>query len=39
MILGIYDRYGVKIFKGNKNTGYKWNGSINKTQKVSTGNY
>ncbi|AYN02672.1 T9SS type B sorting domain-containing protein [Chryseobacterium sp. 3008163] len=39
MILGIYDRYGVKIFEENKDTGYKWDGSINETKKVSTGNY
>lgn len=39
LILGIYDRYGVKIFEGNKDTGYKWDGTINKTKKVSTGNY
>lgn len=39
LVLGIYDRYGVKIFEGNKDTGYKWDGTINKTKKVSTGNY
>ncbi|AYN01190.1 gliding motility-associated C-terminal domain-containing protein [Chryseobacterium sp. 3008163] len=39
LLLGIYDRYGVKIFEGNKDTGYKWDGTINKTKKVSTGNY
>ncbi|MBW7675732.1 T9SS type B sorting domain-containing protein [Chryseobacterium chendengshani] len=39
LILGIFDRYGVKIFEGNKDTGFKWDGTINKTKKVSTGNY
>ena len=39
LVLGIFDRYGVKIFEGNKDTGYKWDGTINKTKKVSTGNY
>lgn len=39
LLLGIYDRYGVKIFEGNKDTGFKWDGTINKTKKVSTGNY
>jgi gliding motility-associated-like protein len=39
LVLGIFDRYGVKIFEGNKETGYKWDGTINKTKKVSTGNY
>ncbi|CAD7808670.1 hypothetical protein CHRY9390_01869 [Chryseobacterium aquaeductus] len=39
LILEIFDRYGVKIFEGNKDTGYKWDGTINKTKKVSTGNY
>lgn len=39
LILGIFDRYGVQIFEGNKDTGYKWDGTINKTKKVSTGNY
>jgi hypothetical protein len=27
------------IFKGNKDIAYKWDGNINKTQKVSTENY
>ena len=39
LVLGIFDRYGVKIFEGNKDTGYKWDGTIGKTKKVSTGNY
>ncbi|MDF2552984.1 MAG: gliding motility-associated C-terminal protein [Chryseobacterium sp.] len=39
LVLGIFDRYGIKIFEGNKDTGYKWDGTINKTKKVSTGNY
>ncbi len=39
LVLSIFDRYGVKIFEGNKDTGYKWDGTINKTKKVSTGNY
>lgn len=39
LVLGIFDRYGVKIFEGNKEAGYKWDGAINKTKKVSTGNY
>ncbi|AZA75749.1 T9SS type B sorting domain-containing protein [Chryseobacterium indoltheticum] len=39
LVLGIFDRYGIKIFEGNKDTGYIWDGTINKTKKVSTGNY
>lgn len=39
LVLGIFDRYGIKIFEGNKDTGFKWDGTINKTKKVSTGNY
>lgn len=39
LVLGIFDRYGIQIFEGNKDTGYKWDGTINKTKKVSTGNY
>nr|WP_314495298.1 gliding motility-associated C-terminal domain-containing protein [uncultured Chryseobacterium sp.] len=39
LILGIFDRYGTKIFEGNKDTGFKWDGTINKTKKISTGNY
>ena len=39
LVFGIYDRYGVQIFEGNKDTGYKWDGTINKSKKVSTGNY
>ena len=39
LVLGIFDRYGVKIFEGNKETGYKWDGTINRTKKVSTATY
>ncbi|KQR93874.1 hypothetical protein ASG01_08425 [Chryseobacterium sp. Leaf180] len=35
----IYDRYGVQIYQGTKENGYKWNGTINGGKKVNTGNY
>ncbi|KPH14791.1 gliding motility protein [Chryseobacterium sp. ERMR1:04] len=39
LILTIFDRYGAKMHEGNKNNGYKWDGSTNGGQKVATGNY
>lgn len=39
LLVQIYDRYGVQIYQGTKENGYKWNGSINGGKKVNTGNY
>ncbi|WP_082498369.1 gliding motility-associated C-terminal domain-containing protein [Chryseobacterium sp. Leaf180] len=39
LVFGIFDRYGIQIFRGDKASGYIWDGTINKTKKVSTGNY
>lgn len=39
LVFGIFDRYGVKIHEGNKDNNYKWDGTINGSKKVSTGNY
>lgn len=39
LALGIFDRYGVKIYEGTKDNGCKWDGTINGGKKVSTGNY
>jgi gliding motility-associated-like protein len=35
----IFDRYGSKIFQGDKSNGYKWNGTLGGSKRVSTGNY
>lgn len=39
LVVNIFDRYGSQIFQANKTNGYKWNGTTNGTNKVSTGNY
>lgn len=39
LTFSIYDRYGAKIFLGDKINGYKWNGTTNGSKRVSTGNY
>ncbi|MDH6251219.1 gliding motility-associated-like protein [Chryseobacterium sp. H1D6B] len=38
LVFNIFDRYGTKIFQGDKTNGYKWNGTIG-SKVVSTGNY
>lgn len=37
--IGIFDRYGYKIFQADKSNGYKWAGTTNGSKKVPTGNY
>ncbi|MGE8535923.1 MAG: gliding motility-associated C-terminal domain-containing protein [Chryseobacterium sp.] len=37
--IGIFDRYGYKIFQADKTNGYKWAGTTNGSKKVPTGNY
>lgn len=39
LVIGIFDRYGSKIFQADKSNGYKWNGTTNGSTKVSTGSY
>ena len=39
LVFSIFDRYGIKIHEGNKQNGYKWDGSVNGIGKVPTGNY
>lgn len=39
LVVNIFDRYGSQVFQANKANGYKWNGTTNGTNKVSTGNY
>ncbi|MCU7615375.1 gliding motility-associated C-terminal domain-containing protein [Chryseobacterium sp. GMJ5] len=39
LIFDIFDRYGTKIYQGNKENGYKWAGTTNGSKKVSTGSY
>ena len=38
LTFSIFDRYGVKIFEGNKDRGYKWDGTV-VGKRISTGNY
>ncbi|MGH1517580.1 T9SS type B sorting domain-containing protein [Chryseobacterium sp. JK1] len=38
LVFNIFDRYGSKIYEGNKLNGYKWDGSI-AGKKVPTGTY
>ena len=38
LTFGIFDRYGVKLFEGNKDKGYKWDGTVG-GKRISTGNY
>lgn len=37
-IFSIFDRYGSKIYEGNKLNGYQWDGTVG-GKKISTGNY
>ncbi|MGN7708212.1 gliding motility-associated C-terminal domain-containing protein [Chryseobacterium sp. 22543] len=37
--IGIFDRYGYKMFQADKTNGYKWAGTTNGSKKVPTGNY
>lgn len=39
LVFDIFDRYGNRIHQGNKDNGYKWDGTVNGDKKVSTGNY
>ncbi|MBK1898215.1 T9SS type B sorting domain-containing protein [Chryseobacterium paridis] len=39
LTFNIYDRYGAKIYQGDKTNGYKWNGTTNGSKRLSTGNY
>jgi len=38
LTFGIFDRYGVKLFEGNKDRGYVWDGTLG-GKRISTGNY
>lgn len=38
LTFSVYDRYGSKIHEGNKDNGYKWDGTIN-GKAIPTGNY
>ncbi|WP_053073352.1 T9SS type B sorting domain-containing protein [Chryseobacterium sp. FH2] len=38
LVFSIFDRYGAQIHRGDKNTQYKWDGTVN-GRKVPTGNY
>lgn len=38
LTFSIFDRYGVKMFEGNKDKGYKWDGTVG-GKRISTGNY
>ena len=38
LVFSIFDRYGVKIFEGNKENGYSWDGTI-AGKNLSTGTY
>ncbi|MBV8324667.1 T9SS type B sorting domain-containing protein [Chryseobacterium sp.] len=37
--INIYDRYGYKIFRADRSNGFKWNGTIDGSKRVPTGNY
>ncbi len=39
LVFNIFDRYGTKIFQADSTNGYKWNGTLDGSTKVSTGNY
>lgn len=39
LVFDIFDRYGNRIHQGNKENGYKWDGTTNGRKRVSTGNY
>lgn len=38
LTFAIFDRYGVQLFEGNKDKGYKWDGTVG-GKRISTGNY
>ncbi|WP_419869659.1 T9SS type B sorting domain-containing protein [Chryseobacterium sp. CT-SW4] len=38
LVFNIYDRYGNRLHQGNKDNGYRWNGTVN-SKNVPTGNY
>lgn len=38
LTFSIYDRYGARMFEGNKDNGYKWDGTI-AGKSIPTGNY
>ncbi len=38
LVFNIFDRYGSKIYQGDKSNNYKWDGTIG-TKKISTGSY
>lgn len=37
--IGIFDRYGYKLFQADKSNRYTWDGTTNGSKKVPTGNY
>jgi gliding motility-associated-like protein len=37
--IGIFDRYGYKLFQADKSNRYVWDGTTNGSKKVPTGNY
>ncbi|KMQ67186.1 hypothetical protein ACM39_15555 [Chryseobacterium sp. FH2] len=39
LVFSIYDRYGTKIYQGDKSNDYKWSGNVGNGKKVSTGSY
>lgn len=39
LVMNIFDRYGNMIFKMDKSTGYKWDGTVGGGLRVPTGNY
>ncbi|MCJ7933556.1 MAG: T9SS type B sorting domain-containing protein [Chryseobacterium sp.] len=39
LVINIFDRYGTKIYQADKSNGYKWNGTVDGSKRVSTGNY
>lgn len=39
LVFDIFDRYGNRIHRGNKENGYQWDGTTNDRKKISTGNY
>ncbi|MDR2236225.1 MAG: gliding motility-associated C-terminal domain-containing protein [Chryseobacterium sp.] len=39
LVIGIFDRYGYKLFQADKTNRYRWDGTNSGNRKVSTGNY
>ena len=39
LVFTVYDRYGNKVFLGDKNNNYRWGGTVNGGKKVNTGTY